>query len=60
VLLISGCVGFILGVGFVLFFFSEEIYHGQKVGYNEDDINPDSGCCRSVPSAQFKPVRPKE
>ena len=37
---IAGIIGFVLGIGFTLFMFSNEIYHGQKVGYEAGDIHP--------------------
>jgi hypothetical protein len=36
-------LGFALGVAFMLWLFSEEIFHGQQVGYGENDIHPDKG-----------------
>jgi len=41
--LIYGLLGFILGVAFTLFMFSEQIWNGRKVGYGENDIHPDKG-----------------
>jgi len=34
-------IGFILGVGFTLLIFSNEIYHGTKVGYGPEEIHPE-------------------
>lgn len=36
---------FLFGVVLTVFLLQEEIYHGRKVGYGENDIHPDKGVC---------------
>jgi len=58
-LILSGLLGFFLGIGFMLFFFSDEIYHGQKVGYGKKDVHPNRGCCSvHLPPPGFLPPNP--
>jgi len=62
-MILTGILSFFAGIGLTLWLCQEEIYHGRKVGYGEDDIHPDNGlgCCRSVPHAQYKPdIRPEK
>jgi len=36
-----GILSFFLGIALTLYLFTNEIYHGQKVGYGPNDIHPD-------------------
>jgi len=41
--MLAGLLGFFAGIALTLFVFSNEIFHGQKVGYGPNDVHPDKG-----------------
>jgi len=54
-----GILSFFTGIALTLYLLRAEIYHGQKVGYGENDIHPDNGVCVKA-SRGMTPLERKE
>jgi len=44
-LVLSYLFAFVGGVVFTVWLCQEELFHGRKVGYGENNIHPDKGVC---------------